>query len=73
MAEEAQESNANWKIMMLTRRLQRRCERLQRRVMEEKRERSEEEDNTDKKVERRKVVMQLSFKGRKYMWKKEFG
>ena len=34
MAEEARESNANWKKMMLTRKLHKRCERLQWSVME---------------------------------------
>ena len=39
----------------------------------ETRKRSEEEDNTDKKVQRRKVVeMLLSFQGRKHKWKRSF-
>ena len=62
MAEEARESNANWKKMMLTRKLQKRCERLQWSVMEKQGKDQRRKTTQTKKSRERKVVeMLLSF------------
>ena len=60
MAEEARESNANWKKRMLTTKLQKRCERLQWSV-EQGKDQKRKTTQTKKSREGKVVEMLLSF------------